>query len=311
MRRACVFVGWLATAAVGLLMCTQALGWNGFEFIAVLQALTPSLLLGIVPITAVAWWARADRLAFTSSLVGVSGLLLVTPLVFPPDQPDSDAAAVTVAAVNLLYSNPIVGEAADDLLALDIDAILFTEYTPEHQALLRSHPLSATYPYKIEREGPLVGGIALWSRSPITEGKRLATFNDTLDITMDAPTGPVRLLGVHPPTPMFRFDGWVDDLGTFGEVGGAAQQPTLIIGDFNASYWHPAFRDILDKGFTDAHNAHGQGFSTSWPMGWRIPAFVRLDHALTGKGLVSTRVQDFTVPGSDHRGFVVSVAPAR
>jgi|TARA_B110000240_G_scaffold17655_1_gene18006 hypothetical protein len=31
----------------------------------------------------------------------------------------------------------------------------------------------------------------------------------------------------------------------------------------------------------------------------------------TGNGLVSTSVQDFTVPGSDHRGFVVSVVPAR
>jgi hypothetical protein len=31
----------------------------------------------------------------------------------------------------------------------------------------------------------------------------------------------------------------------------------------------------------------------------------------TRNGLVSTSVQDFTVPGSDHRGFVVSVVPAR
>jgi hypothetical protein len=38
---------------------------------------------------------------------------------------------------------------------------------------------------------------------------------------------------------------------------------------------------------------------------------VRLDHALTAGGLVSTDVDDFHVPGSDHRGLVVTVAPAR
>jgi endonuclease/exonuclease/phosphatase (EEP) superfamily protein YafD len=100
-------------------------------------------------------------------------------------------------------------------------------------------------------------------------------------------------------------------LETFGELGSAATEPTLIVGDFNASYWHPAFRDLLRSGLSDAHTVHGKGFSASWPTGKFFPAFVRLDHALTGNGLVSTSVQDFTVPGSDHRGFVVSVVPAR
>ena len=128
---------------------------------------------------------------------------------------------------------------------------------------------------------------------------------------MDGPDGPIRLLGVHPPTPISFFDGWVDDLATFGGLGANAQQPTLIIGDFNASYWHPSFRDLLGEGFTNAHTAHGRGFSTSWPTDEWFPAFVRLDHALTGNGLVSTGVEDFNVPGSDHRGFVVSVVPAQ
>jgi hypothetical protein len=38
---------------------------------------------------------------------------------------------------------------------------------------------------------------------------------------------------------------------------------------------------------------------------------VRLDHALTVGGLVSADVVDFEIPGSDHRGLMVTVAPAR
>jgi endonuclease/exonuclease/phosphatase (EEP) superfamily protein YafD len=313
LRRIWVLAGWLVTAAVGLLMLTQASGWDGFKFVAIVQALTPYLLLGVAPIAVLACWTRTDRLAVMSSLVGVSGLILAAPLVFAADQPAhaDDAAVFNVAAVNLLFNNPVVDEVADELLALGLDAILLTEYTPDHRAVMRSHPLSEAYPYKIESDGQLASGIAFWSRYPITEEEPPRTFKQTLYITVEAPDGPVRVLGVHPPTPIFRFDSWLDDLNIFGEVGRRLQQPTLIIGDFNASYWHPAFRDILNKGFTDAHTAHGRGFSSSWPTDEWVPAFVRLDHALTGNGLVSTGVEDFAVPGSDHRGFVVSVVRAR
>ena len=83
----------------------------------------------------------------------------------------------------------------------------------------------------------------------------------------------------------------------------------MVVGDLNSSYWHPDFRDLLDAGFVDAHIANGKGFSASWPTDMIGPAFVRLDHALTTGGLVSTDVADFEIPGSDHRGFVVTVAP--
>ena len=43
-------------------------------------------------------------------------------------------------------------------------------------------------------------------------------------------------------------------------------------------------------------------------MNWSLPPFVRLDHALVRDGLIPTSTKDFTVPGSDHRGFVVSLA---
>ncbi len=219
-------------------MLTQAFGWNGSKVIAVAQSLTPYVIVALVPLAGVAFLTGADRLAATAGLIGLSGLILASPVVFAPDRPDPQpaAAVMTVAAVNLLYSNPVVSDAAGDLVTRDVDAILFSEYTAEHQAVLLAHPLAAEYPYKIERDGLLAGGIALWSRFPITERERPDTVNYTLDITVASPNGPIRLLGVHPPTPIFLFDGWVDDLATFGELAADADEPTLIIGDFNASY---------------------------------------------------------------------------
>jgi hypothetical protein len=52
----------------------------------------------------------------------------------------------------------------------------------------------------------------------------------------------------------------------------------------------------------------GRGFSTSWPVAWDLPPFVRLDHALLRPGVVPTGVRELHVPGSDHRGLVADLA---
>jgi endonuclease/exonuclease/phosphatase (EEP) superfamily protein YafD len=306
-------VGWLTVGSIGLLLLTQALGPDGFAFLATAQALLPYAVATTVVIAALAHGTSAHRLAVLASVVGAVGLGLVAPLVFPsgPSAANPAATPVTVASVNLLYSNPTIGAAADDLLDRDLDAILFTEYTRSHREALRSHTLAKEFPYRIEREGRLARGIALWSRLPLDEHELPDRARTMVDLTMATPDGPVRLIGVHPPTPLFDFGGWIDDLELFTELGATTTQPTLVIGDFNATYWHPRFRDLLDVGFTDAHAAHGRGLTTSWPTDELVPPFVRLDHALTGNGLTSTDIADFTVPGSDHHGIVVSVAPTR
>jgi len=68
---------------------------------------------------------------------------------------------------------------------------------------------------------------------------------------------------------------------------------------------------LLDGHWRDAHEAVGRGLSTSWSTLGLVPSFVRLDHALVDHRLVVCDVADFTVTGSDHRGFVVTIARPR
>lgn len=311
-RRLGEFVGWIGTGGVGLVMLTQAFGWNGTRLIATLQSLTPYGIPLVLAIALVSVWQRREVLAATGALVGIGALLLSTPLVFPPGQPApvANAEGVRTASINLLFSNPVVDEVADDLIERDPDVIVFSEYTAEHQDELLAHPLAGRYPFQVNRDGLFAGGMAVWSKFPIVENERPATINRTIDATLDGPDGAIRLLGVHPPTPIFDFEEWERDLAMIGETAAEAGRPTLVIGDFNASYWHPAFRDLLRRNLTDAHIANGEGWSSSWPTDEFFPPFVRLDHALTGNGLVSTDVVDFRVPGSDHAGFIVTVSPA-
>ncbi len=86
----------------------------------------------------------------------------------------------------------------------------------------------------------------------------------------------------------------------------------MVIGDFNASYWHPDFRRMLDAGLVDAHTALGKGFSTI--VADRSTRSRRSSGStMRSRHLTSCRrkVADFEIPGSDHRGFIVTVVPAR
>jgi len=294
-------------------MLTQAVGWSGTRLVAVVQSLTPYLGLVLAPIAVIALVQRRFSLATICGAVGLGALLLAAPLAFPDGQaePDADATGLRVAAVNLLYGNDRIGEVAADLSAISPDVIVFNEYTPEHQTALQGSPLARDYPFRIDRSERLAGGIAVWSKTSVTVDAYPDTYSYSVDLTVDGPDGPVRLVAMHVPTPINSFGDWRRDLQTAEQIGRTATGPTMVIGDLNSSYWHPDFRRLLDAGFVDAHSANGRGFSTSWPTDRIVPAFVRLDHALTVGGLVSTDVHDFEIPGSDHRGFVVTVAPAR
>jgi endonuclease/exonuclease/phosphatase (EEP) superfamily protein YafD len=308
-ERLAEFIGWIGAAGVGLVMLTQAFGWNGSRLIATLQSLTPYGIPLILTIAAVSVWQRRDALATTGALIGIGAFVLSAPLVIPPGQatPAPDAVGVRAASVNLLFSNPVVADAADRLLELDPDVIVFSEYTNQHFETLSAHPLAGRYEYRLDRDRGFSRGMAVWSKFPIEESDTDAEIGRTVDATLFGPDGPIRLFSVHLPTPIFDFPRWEVELAGIGSAASEATQPTLVIGDFNASYWHPVFRDLLGHDLTDAHMAHGAGWSTSWPTDKSFPPFVRLDHALTGNGLVSTGVDDFRVPGSDHTGFVVTV----
>jgi len=310
--RAAELIGWGVVAGVGLVMITQAFGWDGTRIVSTLQSLTPYGIPLVVFVAAGAIWAGRDALAATSAAVGLGALLLATPMVFPPGQPDAqpDAVGLSAAAVNLLYSNPQVDAVADDLVGLDADVIVFSEYTPEHRSTLVAHAVANRYPYKINRDSLFAGGMALWSKYALTENEQIETVNGSIDASLEGPDGTIRVFAVHPPTPIFDHDDWKRELRAVAEFADDVVTPTLVIGDFNAAYWHPAFRDILRQGLTDAHMANDQGWSTSWPTDEFFPPFVRLDHALTGNGLVSTDIDDFRLPGSDHAAFVVTVKPA-
>ncbi len=164
-------IGWAVVAVVGTIALTQAFGWTGLLVVAIVQSLTPYLALLLAPIALIALWRRRLYLATACSAIGLGILILAAPLAFPDDQPEpiADAVGLRVASVNLLYSNDRVDDVASTLHDLGPDVIVFNEYTSGHQSSLEGSPLADDYPYRTDRTDRYAGGIAVWSREPVTD----------------------------------------------------------------------------------------------------------------------------------------------
>ncbi len=311
--RAVVVAAWLIVGVLGVLTITQAIDVTGSRVVAVAQSLTPYWVLVLVPIIVVALARHHLMLATVGTAVGFGIAVLAVPAVAPNPQaePLADAVGLRVASANLWYQNTEVAIAADDLAGLDADVLVLSEFTTEHQATLEASTLADSYPNRSEVHGSGPTRLVVWSRVPIIDQRGLDTHNGGVGVTVRGPDGDVDLVAVHMPTPIAQFDSWQHELAMVAEAADTATAPLLVIGDLNATYWHPDFRQLLDSGLVDAHIAAGRGMSTSWPIDWLVPPFVRLDHALTGGGLVSTDVVDVDVTGSDHQGLMVTVAPAQ
>lgn len=92
-----------------------------------------------------------------------------------------------------------------------------------------------------------------------------------------------------------------------------ADEPLVLVGDFNASFGHPGFRSVA-SGLVDAQRANGGGWVRTWPfVGSRLPPYVQLDHVLS-RGLVLMDAGQEAIHGTDHAivwgAYALTGAPA-
>ena len=311
-------LAWAVVALMGLLAFTQAVGYGTSRIVAIPQSLTPHALAPAAPIAVAALATGHLAMAVAAAGIVVAMAALAAPMVrrsadavVAPDDP-----RLRIAHSNLLYTNERRSSVGlRTLLDTDADILVLNEFTLAHEQQLVAAVGDHDYPYRIGRAEYGPHGIGVWSRYPLTDIVVLPS--DTrlgLLTTVDVDGLPVRLLAAHPPPPIER-DGlrdWLVGLRQIEDVAGPPSGRTIIVGDFNASRWHPPFRRLLKCGWRSAHEVVGQRFGGTWPTDrWYLPAFVRLDHVLLGDLVAAETVRDLEIAGSDHRGVVVSLALLR
>jgi endonuclease/exonuclease/phosphatase (EEP) superfamily protein YafD len=267
-----------------------------------------------VPAAVVAAGRRDRRLAVISTGLAAAGAAAAA-CVNGPLRPAGAASpsALSIAHFNLLYINDRLASDVDTLARTDADVLTFCELTPRHLRTLESSVLAERYPFRVERPGPYATGTGLWSRFPVrpVEGPELEHHTVAADVDA-GPLGRCQVVVIHTRSPLHHVGEWIEDLAELAARPVPADQPAVVIGDFNAAWGHPGFRAILRSGWRDAHRVLGRGLTNSWPTDrrWARP-FVRLDHAVVNAATEVVDATDVDVAGSDHRGIVVSVRPAR
>jgi endonuclease/exonuclease/phosphatase (EEP) superfamily protein YafD len=326
-------VAWLAVAVLGLVVLSQAVGRTPIAPVYALQALTPYLLAPSVGLAVVALLRGRRLMAGTSACITAGLLWLVVPVALHGGTPWSappGAPTFTIVHSNAYFRTGEPAAAAAALLDEDADVIAVTEQSPQLEAALAAAGVDERYPFRVGSSSELRNGVSLYSRLPFVEasvrdiggqpaidatintnstGTNSTGVNSTGTNSTGTNDGIVRVLVVHPLPGVDRaaLGELRRGLALIDAVGRADTLPTVVVGDFNASRWHPDFRRLLQH-WTDAHGSLGHGLSVSWPAHWVLPPFVRLDHALMDDGVTALAVHDVDVPGSDHRGFTVTLA---
>jgi endonuclease/exonuclease/phosphatase (EEP) superfamily protein YafD len=234
----------------------------------------------------------------------------VVPWYLPPEAraEGSSAPAVKVFVSNVYYRNfqhkkliRLVEEEQPDMIGL-------VEVTPHWQRKLRA--LYAGYPYHLEQPDENYAGVALYSRLPIS-GARVLQLGDShlaaVEATVATPGGPVRILIVHPSSPVSQYNFEVRNrqLRELAAYVRAAPHPLVVAGDFNLTMWNRHYRPLVDV--AELHNAReGHGIAATWPAGW--PLGVPIDHVLATRDVHLRNFRVLRAFGSDHLPIVAEFA---
>ncbi len=311
---------WLAAAVLGLLAVSSLAGVRAGFVVNMAQTLTPLMLFGAILILATAIGTRRWVLAGVALAVVASHLVLLLPVVRPrPPSGNttsavtaSGAAALRVFSANLRFGNPDVRPIAREAMESGADVIALQELTDVHLEAMRAEGVLDAYPHAVVDARSGAFGSAILSTLPLAEARveELAGLPMSRAIvTFDG--RPVELVNVHTLSPMSsdNFDVRDRQLAALADLATRSEgKAVVLVGDFNANRWHPAFRRLLDSGLGDAHEQVGRGLARTWPNGTKLPTFALLDHVLVSPPITAVSVREGTGRGSDHRPVVADLA---
>jgi endonuclease/exonuclease/phosphatase (EEP) superfamily protein YafD len=313
-RQAVQIVGWLIVAACGWILVSSLVGIT-WPFATVAgQAFAPIALLVAWPVLLAAAVRRAWALATAAALVCIAHVAFVAPLVRQDPRPAWAATAptLTIASANVLFENarPTAGAAA--LAKVDADVIVLVELTPVWVEAMRLAGLLDRYPF--HEMTPVKGaatGSGIFSKFPFVAehvDQAQARLVHSVEVVVGNQT--VQIVELHPQAPSSgpMLDSWEKQIEGHAPIVDKRAGPMVLVGDLNASYLHPPFRELLSHGLRDSHELAGEGLTFSYPLGSSVPPVTRIDHALITNEIAVLSVNEMTIPGSDHRGFVTRLA---
>ncbi|MFN2505976.1 MAG: endonuclease/exonuclease/phosphatase family protein [Acidimicrobiales bacterium] len=187
----------------------------------------------------------------------------------PPSSGVSNRPRLRVLTANLRYGNPDVTAIGTEIADSGADIVLLQELVGDHLTALKAAGAFDRYSFSLAdpRRDSFGGGI--WSRYPLSEGDIWEVDDHpTVRATADVEGTQVRLYNLHAKAPSTtRWIGlWKTQLRLLGDDLARDPRPAIMAGDYNATFGHKPFRDLLARGLSEAHMEAGRGMAATWPQ---------------------------------------------
>ena len=223
----------------------------------------------------------------------------------------------------LLQANIRLGE-ADPRALLDlaraehIDVMTVAELTEPAADRLAAAGVYEVLPFSYLQPRRGGGGAGIYSRHPLDESVKLPGLqHNNLRATMHIPgSGPVAVFALHPvppyPEPAWK---WALELDRLGAALDREPLPLVVGADFNSTYDHRRYRDLVAAGtkdgrpLIDAAEYLGSGIVATFPADTWYPAVLAIDRILA-RGATPLSFRRVDLPGSDHHGVVADIGVA-
>lgn len=242
-------------------------------------------------------------------VVAANGVWL-TPL-YVSDDPPRSGEQITAMTANLLYGLADLGAVVEEVRVRKVDVLALTELTPEAVEKLSAAGLDDLLPHRVLDPAERAHGSGLWARWPLTPGPAwTGGVHKWPGATARIDGQEVVLRVVHPfRTSRYDTDLYRRDYRLLGErmAGIDESSPALVLGDFNASRDHSAFRRLLGDRWRDATEYAGSGFSPTWSLWQWLPSAIQLDHILMSSQFGAHSTRTVEIPGSDHDAVVADL----
>ena len=325
----------LFAVPVAVLSIFRAVPWPWPTPVVQLVAFTPWL---VFPAAAALLLSLPSRRPW--AVLPAAGLLVLQLVwLLPPDrlldrpgaarsgQGPGGSAGARAVELNVMSLNAQLGRAdAAAIVRLvrenAIGLLAVQELSPDLERRLDTEGLDALLPYRISQPaaGAAGGGVyAAAPLSPLSSAQGTAFPMPTLRLSLDAGGQPVPLAvtNVHAQAPVEGLAArWRSDLAA---VGGLAARPgsLLLLGDFNATFDHAEFRELLaggpdgasgSGGLVDAGVAARARLTPTWPKDGQLLPGVVIDHIVTSPHLGSSGYSVQAVPGTDHAAVLAALS---
>jgi len=294
---------WAAAIPLALWTLVRAFGLEDGGLLTTAMFFTPYAAIAALLVAGVAVALRNWAAAAVAALATACLAAAVLPRAIGSETVQASGhETLTVLSANVYFgrADPAALVALVDRYAADLLSV--QELTPSFARRLGRAGLGRRLPSSVLMTRPSGRGGGLYARFPLTPLRRQTHFLFRMPrALMVLPDGRrLRLVAVHPQPPNMSVEQWRGALESLPEPG--TGNPWLLVGDFNASFDHAEFRDLVDSGYRDAGDAAGKGLEPTWTGPDEAPrGLITIDHVLADRrlGIVDYGVDD--LPGSDHR----------